>query len=173
LEPAIVILVTTIALATVTKILQRKLIDKKKMQEIQKKIKEDQKKFNELLKGAEKNKREIEELQGQILKQNTELMNMNMKLSLFTMPAFLLVFWLLGNLYNGQMLTSLIPLPTFESFQPFNPMSWVPNGLGMMSGYYKMYFFYYMISAIALGIIDKLYDKVKATMKAKNELGKK
>ena len=173
MEPAIVILVTTIALATVTKILQRKLIDRKKMQEIQKKIKDDQKKFKELLKGAEKNKREIEELQAQILKQNTELMNMNMKLSLFTMPAFLLIFWLLGNLYGGKTLVSIIPLPTFESFQPFNPMSWVPNGLGVTSGYYKMYFFYYMISAIGLGIIDKIYDKAKEFMKAKKELGKK
>jgi uncharacterized membrane protein (DUF106 family) len=48
LEASIVILATTIALAALTKVLQRKLIDKKKMHELQKQMKEDQKKFTEI-----------------------------------------------------------------------------------------------------------------------------
>jgi uncharacterized membrane protein (DUF106 family) len=165
LEAAIVILLITIALAAITKVLQRKLIDKKKMQESQKKIKEDQKKFNELLKEAEKNKKEIEGLQSQILKENTELLNMNMKLSMFTMPAFLIAFWFLGTLYNGMMLVSIIPLPAFNSFNLLNPLSWIPVGITITSGYYKIYFFYYLISAIAIGFIEKGYDAVKQALR--------
>ena len=39
MEAAIVVLITTIALAVLTKVLQRKLIDKEKMAEYQKQIK--------------------------------------------------------------------------------------------------------------------------------------
>jgi len=165
LEPAIVVLATTIALAVLTKVLQRKLIDKEKMAEYQKKIKEDQARFKELLKEAEKNKKEIEELQVQILKQNTEMLNANMKLSMFTMPAFLIAFWFLGTLYSGQTLVSVIPLPTFNSFFLLNPASWIPTGLSTATGYYKAYFFYYMISVIVLSFIEKGYDKVKQKKK--------
>jgi uncharacterized membrane protein (DUF106 family) len=164
LEAAIVIFLATIALALISKILQRKLIDRKKMLEYQSSIKADQKRFNLLLKEAEKNKKEIEELQTQILKQNTEMMNMNLKLSLFTMPAFLVAFWFLGSLYNGQNLVSIIPLPTFNNFYLLNPVSWIPVGFAMTAGYYKMYFFYYMISAIIMSFIEKGYDKLKQKM---------
>jgi uncharacterized membrane protein (DUF106 family) len=161
LEPAIVILATTIALAALTKVLQRKLIDRKKMAEQQKKIKEDQKKFNELLKEAGKNQKEISELQSRIMQQNMELMNTNMKLSMFTLPAFLLAFWFLGTLYTGKTLESIILLPVFKDFFLLNPISWIPVGFSMASGYYKMYFFYYFISAIAMNFIEKAYDKIK------------
>jgi len=159
LEPAIIIFCITVALAALSKVLQRKLVDKEKMKAFQTKIKEDQKRFNELLKEADKNKKEIEELQSRIMQQNMEMMNANMKLSLFTMPAFLIAFWFLGTLYSGQTLVSVIPLPTFNGFNLFNPLSWIPTGLGVTTGYYKMYFFYYLISAIVMNYIDKAYDK--------------
>ncbi|MFA6065435.1 MAG: EMC3/TMCO1 family protein [archaeon] len=159
MEPAIIIFCITVALAALSKVLQRKLIDKEKMKAFQTKIKEDQKKFNELLKEADKNKKEIEELQSRIMQQNMEMMNSNMKLSLFTMPAFLIAFWFLGTLYGGQLLVSIIPLPTFNNFFLLNPLSWIPVGLGMTAGYYKIYFFYYLIAAILMNYIDKGYDK--------------
>lgn len=160
-----IILAITVALAGLTKILQRKLIDRKKIAAHQITIKEDQKKFKELLKEAEKNKKEIEELQTRILKLNTEMMNENMKLSLFTMPVFLIAFWFLGTMFGGQTLNSFIPLPTFNSFNLLNPASWIPTGLSMTAGYYKVYFFYYMISAIVLGFVEKAYDKFKLMRK--------
>jgi hypothetical protein len=87
------------------------------------------------------------------------MMNSNMKLSLFTMPAFLIAFWFLGSLYANQTLVSIIPLPKFSNFFLLNPLSWIPIGLTMTTGYYKMYFFYYLISAIVMNYIDKAYDK--------------
>jgi uncharacterized membrane protein (DUF106 family) len=161
LEPALVILVITIILAGLTKVLQRKVIDRKKMKECQDQMKSDHKRFNELIKGAEKNTKELEALQTQILKQQTEIMNMQMKLSMFTLPGFLLAFWGLGYLYSGQMLTSLIPLPTFNQFFLFNPLSWIPTGISASTGYYKMYFFYYIIASIIVNYAEKFYDKVK------------
>ncbi len=160
MEPAIIIFCITVALAALSKVLQRKLIDKEKMKAFQTKIKNDQKRFNELLKEADKNKKEIEELQSSIMQQNMEMMNSNMKLSLFTMPAFLIAFWFLGTLYNGVNLNSILPLPTFNDFNLFNPFSWIPVGLETSEiGYYKMYFFYYLIAAILMNYVDKGYDK--------------
>jgi uncharacterized membrane protein (DUF106 family) len=168
LEPAIVILATTIVLAAITKVLQRKLIDRKKMLEMQKNIKEDQKKFNQLLKEADKNQKEVSELQAKMMKQNMEMMNTNMKLSMFTLPAFLIAFWALGALYTGKNLESIIPLPTFHDFFLLNPLSWWPTGFSTLTGYYKMYFFYYFISAIGINLVEKAYDRV-----AKNDIVKK
>jgi uncharacterized membrane protein (DUF106 family) len=159
LEPALVILLITVGLAIVSKVLQRKLVDQKKMREFQSKVKEDQKRFNLLLKEVEKNKKEIEELQSQIMKQQMEMMNANMKLSLFTMPAFLIAFWFLSSMYTGQTLTSFVVLPTFNGFNILNPVSWIPIGLSTSTGFYKMFFFYYFVSAIIVGRIEWGYDK--------------
>jgi len=159
LEPAIVILLTTIILAGLSKILQRKFIDKKKMKQMQEEIKQDNVKFKGLLKEAEKNKKEIEELQSKMMEKNMALMNSNMKLSLFTMPAFLVSFWFLSTLYSGQTIESFIMLPKFSNFFMLNPLSWIPIGLTQYTGFYKAYFFYYLGSAIVLGFIENIYDK--------------
>jgi uncharacterized membrane protein (DUF106 family) len=124
-------------------------------------MKEDQKKFREMLKEAEKNKKEIEELQQKMMQNNMELMNSNMKLSLFTMPAFLIAFWFLGTMYNGQTLVSVIELPTFSGFFLFNPLTWIPTGLSASTGYYKMYFFYYLGAALLMNLIEKVYEELK------------
>lgn len=161
MEPAIVILATTIVLAIVTKILQRKLIDKKEMKRYQSEAKEMQVTIKELMKEAEKNKSKIDELQMKMLKNSTEMMNKNMKLSLFTAPAFLAVFWFLSMLYGGQWIESFIALPKFDGFNMLNPASWIPIGLTLQTGYYKAFFFYYMGSAMLMGLVEKGYDYFK------------
>lgn len=161
MEAAIIILGTTIVLAAVTKVLQRKLIDKNEMKRYQVEAKEMQVTLKELMKEAEKNKSKIDELQTKMLRNSTDMMNKNMKLSLFTAPAFLVVFWFLSTLYGGQLIESFIALPKFVGFNMFNPMSWVPVGLTMQTGYYKAFFFYYMGSAILMGLVEKGYDYFK------------
>lgn len=161
MEPAIVILATTIGLAAVTKVLQRKLIDKNEMKRYQNEAKEMQVTLKELMKEAEKNKSKIDELQTKMLRNSTEMMNKNMKLSLFTAPAFLVVFWFLSTLYGGQLIESFIALPKFIGFNLLNPASWVPVGLTMQTGYYKAFFFYYMGSAMLMGLVERVYDYFK------------
>jgi uncharacterized membrane protein (DUF106 family) len=161
LEAAIVILATTIVLAAVTKVLQRKLIDKKEMKRYQDEAKEMQLRLKELMKEAEKNKSKIDELQTTMLKNSTEMMNKNMKLSLFTAPAFIVCFWFLSTLYGGQFIESFIALPKFIGFNIFNPASWMPVGLTMQTGYYKAFFFYYFGASIIMGLVEKVYDYIK------------
>ena len=159
MEPAIVILLTTIILAGVSKILQRKFVDKKKMKQQQDEIKQDNIKLKELMKGAEKNKKEIEEMQTRMMEKNMALMNSSMKMSLFTMPAFLIAFWFLSTLYSGQTIESFVVLPTFSNFFMLNPLTWIPTGLSQSTGFYKAFFFYYLVSAMVFGLIENGYDK--------------
>lgn len=161
MDAAIVILGVTVVLAAITKVLQRKLIDKNEMKQYQVEAKEMQVQLKELMKEAEKNKSKIDELQTKMLKNSTDMMNKNMKLSLFTAPLFLVVFWFLSTMYGGQWIESFIALPKFIGFNILNPMSWVPVGLTTQTGYYKAFFFYYMGSAIIMGLIEKGYDYFK------------
>lgn len=161
MEAAIVILLTTIILAAITKVLQRKLVDKNEMKRYQDESKEMQLQLKELMKEAEKNKSKIDELQMKMLRNSTEMMNKNMKLSLFSAPAFIAVFWFLSTLYGGQLIESFIALPKFIGFNLFNPASWVPVGLTMQTGYYKAFFFYYFGASILMGLVEKVYDYFK------------
>ncbi|MDD2531190.1 MAG: EMC3/TMCO1 family protein [Candidatus ainarchaeum sp.] len=161
MEAATTILGVTIVLAVITKILQRKLIDKKEMKKFQEESKEIQKELKELMKEAEKNKDKINELQTKMLTNSTSMMNKNMRLSLFTAPLFLVVFWFLSTLYGGQLIESFIALPKFNGFNLLNPFSWVPIGLTIETGYYKAFFFYYMGSAMLMSLIEKVYDYFK------------
>ena len=161
MEAAIVILITTIVLAAITKVLQRKLVDKNEMKRYQNEAKEMQVTLKELMKEAEKNKSKIDELQTKMLKNSTDMMNKNMKLSLFTAPAFIAVFWFLSTLYGGQFIESFIALPKFIGFNIINPASWVPVGLTMQTGYYKAFFFYYFGASIIMGLVEKVYDYIK------------
>ena len=160
-DEAIIILITTIILAAITKVLQRKLVDKNEMKRYQTEAKEMQVTLKELMKEAEKNKSKIDELQTRMLKNSTEMMNKNMKLSLFTAPAFLAVFWFLSTLYAGQWIESFVALPKFIGFNIFNPSSWVPVGLTFQTGYYKAFFFYYFGASIVMGLVEKVYDYIK------------
>lgn len=161
MEAATTILGITIVLAVITKILQRKLIDKKEMKKFQEESKEIQKQLKELMKEAEKNKSKIDELQTEMLTNSTKMMNKNMRLSLFTAPLFLVIFWFLSTLYSGQFIESFIALPKFNGFFLFNPFSWIPVGFTTQSGFYKMFFFYYMGSAMVMSLVEKVYDYFK------------
>lgn len=166
--PAQAILAITVGLAAVTKILQRKFGNQEKVKVLQNQMKEDNKRFKELFKEAGKNKKEIDELQARILHTNMEIMNSTMKLNFIILPVFLLALWGMGFLFAGQVFQSIIPLPRFLNFSIWSPESWIPacifNGgecLTMQTGYYKAYFFYYLIATIVLGIVVKIYDTVK------------
>ncbi len=166
--PAQAILAITVGLAAITKILQRKFGNREKVKELQLKMKDDNKRFKELFKEADKNKKEIDELQTRILQTNMEIMNSTMKLNFIILPVFLLALWGMGFLFTGVIFESIIPLPRFLDFSIWSPGSWIPacvfNGgecLTMQTGYYKAYFFYYLIATIVFGIIEKIYDMAK------------
>lgn len=172
MESALPILAITFILAAVTKLLQRKLVDRKKLAELQRQVKEDQKRMKELKKEGEKNKKEIEELQMGMLKRSTEMMNSNMKFSMVTLPIFLAALWGLSALFQGRLLESVVPLPMFSSFNIWNPASWLPTGqFSILTGYYKAYFFYYLIAAIIFNVVERIYDKVKDRTKKPNDVG--
>ncbi|MEK6958784.1 MAG: EMC3/TMCO1 family protein [archaeon] len=169
--PAVAILVISFALALVSKILQRNLLDKKKMDAQKKEMKEKQERLKKLTKDGESKKEEIEKLQLEIAEASIAMMQGTNKLMLVSLPVFAVFFMIMGNIYGGLSFTSLFPLPHFTGFWLLNPFSWIPTfpavcqvesvcflPLTMTTGYLKAYFFYYFVSSIAISGLEKLYD---------------
>lgn len=157
LEPAITLLVFVIILAIISKIIQKKFIDKEKMASIKAQVKEKQDQATKLLNQGKRE--EAMKVQGEMLEVNMEMMQMTNKVMLVSLPIFLVFFWALGLIYGSTTFESLIPLPAFNGFNFFDPLTWIPVGLTTTTGYYKAYFFYFLISTIVISVIDKVYEK--------------
>ncbi len=157
IQPAIEIAIICFILAIVSKILQRKLINKKLMKEYKDEIKKINIKVKEALKEGKSER--ASELQKEMFSTQGKMLQMSNKVMMFSLPIFLIAFAGLSFLYGGTSFESFIPLPLFNNFFLLNPASWIPIGLTTITGYYKAYFFYYLISTIVLTIIEKVYDK--------------
>jgi len=169
--PAVAILIVAFSLALVSKILQRNLLDKKKMDAQKKEMKEKQEILKKLMKEGESKKEEVEKLQLEIAEASIKMMQGTNKLMLVSLPIFGVFFMIMGNIYGGISFTSLFPLLHFTGFNMLNPFSWLPTypatclveglcflPLTMTTGYLKAYFFYYLVSSIAMNGMEKLYD---------------
>ncbi len=157
IQPAWAILAICVVLAIVSRILRRKLINKGLMKEYQTEIKEKNKKAKEAMKEGEKEK--AMKLNKEMLDVQMKMMQMNNKMLLVSMPIFFIALGALNFLYGGIVFESIIPLPEFANFGFFNPSSWVPIGITTTTGYFKAYFFYYMIATIVIVGLEKAYDK--------------
>ena len=73
-----------------------------------------------------------------------------------TSPAVLTL-----NAGSSSVKWAFIALPKFSGFSILNPFSWVPIGLTTQTGYYKAFFFYYLGSAMLMGLVEKGYDYLK------------
>lgn len=157
LEPAITLLVLVIILAIISKIIQRRFIDKEKMASIRAQVKEKQQEATKLLNNGKRE--EAMKVQGEMLETNMEMMQMTNKVMMVSLPIFLVFFWLLGLIYGSTTFESIIPLPAFDGFNFLSPATWIPVGMTNTTGYYKAYFFYYLIATITISIIEKIYEK--------------
>ena len=168
IEIGIIALVVVVA----SKILQSKMIDKKKQKEAQAKMKEKQKRIKELMKnGDEKSKNEMDRLQKEMLEDMNATMQGTMKYMLVSMPLFFGAFFVLGSLYGGMLFTAPIILPKFQGFFFLNPLTWIPVGWGYETGWLKWYFIIYLIASIIIAITLKVREKVvkKGTKNIKEE----
>jgi uncharacterized membrane protein (DUF106 family) len=160
LAPILAIFGVAFALSLLSKFLQLVFIDKEKIDSLKKESKEKQDEILRLLKGGESEKKRAEQMQTELMEKNLEAMKGSMVLSYISLPFFLGAFWVLGSLYAGKVFETIIPLPAFNNFNLLNPMSWVPVGLTTTSGYFKMYFFYYLISGALIGLIFLVLEKI-------------
>ena len=156
-QPAIEIALICIVLAIISKLIQRKFIDKALMKEYRDEIKKIGQKSKEATK--EGNTEKAMELNKQMFEVQGKMLQNSNKVMMVSLPIFLVAFGILGFLYGGISFESFIPLPKFAEFAIVNPASWMPIGLTNMTGYYKAYFFYYFIATIGFSIIEKVYDK--------------
>ncbi len=162
LTPAIDIAVISAVLVAVSRFIQGKLVDKAKMKEIQKRSKEKQRRIKELVQRTdEQSKAEIQRLQQEMFAEMGESMQGSRRYMMVSLPIFLVVSFLLGTFYGGTAFDALFPLPEFNNFFLLNPLTWIPVGFSVKTGWLKWYFFSYMIVSIVLSIAAKIYGKAK------------
>jgi uncharacterized membrane protein (DUF106 family) len=95
-------------------------------QALMKAIKEEMKKLQDEMKANKDNPQKIAELQGKLMPLNTKMMSQSFKPMILTIVPFLVIFAVLGKVYNGL---TVIPL----SFH--FPLSHLATGLGWIGTY--------------------------------------
>ena len=155
-----------VAVVAISRLLQSKLIDKKKQKAAQRRMKEKQARIKELMKNQdEKGKSEMSRLQKEMFEDMNETMQGSMRYMMFSLPVFFGAFFILGSFYGGTLFEAPFLLPRFEGFFFLNPLSWVPVGWGIETGWLKWYFIVYLIVSITLAIGLKIMERVKKTEK--------
>ncbi len=158
ISPAIDISLITLALVVVSRFLQSKLVNKEKQKAAQQRMKEKQKRIKELIaSNDERSKNEAAALQREIFAEMGESMQGSMRYMMVSLPFFLVVFAALGFFYGGLYFDALFPIPKFEG--------WLPVGLTTKTGWFKWYFFTYLIASIVLGIVLKIWVKAREEKK--------
>ncbi|MEM3827203.1 MAG: EMC3/TMCO1 family protein [Candidatus Micrarchaeaceae archaeon] len=122
--------------------LQRKLVDPKRMREIQYKVSQLSKELNALIKNNA-TKEEISKKQGELMPLMSENMKKQFKPMIIILPIFLFVYYvLLGALYSG------VANDTVEFIIPLH--------------YRGLFFATVLILGFVLSIVILVYDRIKA-----------
>ncbi len=167
-SPLIDISLISVALVVASKFLQSKLVDKDRQKAAQQRMKDKQKRIKELMgKQDEKSKREVAKLQKELFEEMGESMQGTMRYMMFSLPLFFGAFFLLGMFYGGLTFETPFPVPKFEGFFLLNPLSWIPVGWSLTTGWLKWYFITYLITLIILSIVLKVLKKMKGQNKEK------
>ena len=161
--PAVVIFIMTVVLAFTSRMLQRKLVDRKKMKENQRKAKENMKLIKQYMKEGESKKKELDALQKENLDLQMDMMKGSNKVMLVSLPIFLVFLWALSSVYGGVVFESLFALPKFAGYFPVNLFA--AEGWTITTGYIKAYFFYSVISSILMWIVFKIFDEIVARIR--------
>ncbi|MCD6414838.1 MAG: DUF106 domain-containing protein [Candidatus Diapherotrites archaeon] len=130
---AVVAISTGVSLFSV--FVHRKLVDRKKMDEIRKRIEEHQKKYLKAQKeGNQKEITRLEREQANVMKLLKKNFMMSMKPVFITMPVFLLLLWWMRGMYDklGPMLDLPISIPFLT--HPVAELG-VANGVGWIGLY--------------------------------------
>jgi len=154
ISPIVDIAIISFAMALISQILQRKLVNMKKMKASQAQMKEMQKKLNELLKKEdEQSKKEAARLQNEMLKAMNETMKGSMKHMLISLPIFWGIFAVAGAVYLGATINTPIALPVLHrdfSFEITPKVSWLWWYIYCSVGF-----------SIVFSIILKIVDKIR------------
>jgi len=160
-NPIVEIVVMCLALAIFSQLVSRRFRAKSGFKEQQELMKKKQKEMKELMKKDPSNTKEIEKLQKETMALMQTMMSGSYKQMFVTLPVFLVVYWLLGFFYGGQLLISPIAFPKLS----------MPD-FGMLTlemGYQRFYFFIYLILTIIIAVVLKYIDKAKLKNQNKGE----
>jgi uncharacterized membrane protein (DUF106 family) len=133
LQPTSVLIVAFIAVGVslFSAFVHRKMVDRKKMDEIREKIEQHQKEYMKAQKEDNQKKlKQLEKKQSMIFDLVKKNMMMSMKPLFFTMPVFLVIIWLMGAQYGeaGPLmdLPFSVPLLTYSvpEINVSNAVSW-------------------------------------------------
>jgi len=108
---AIEVMVIAIAISLGSSIVNKKVVDQKRMKEIKDKISDFQKRFNEAKKGGDKALIEkLEQEQKHVMPLMTEMMMGSFKPMLYTFIPIIVIFYILSGVYGGTGNIVNVPL---------------------------------------------------------------
>ncbi len=152
-DPRTDILFITAVLVAVSQIIQKKFVNKAKIDENQKKMKKHQEKMKELAKKDDhESKREMERIEKEFMETANETMRESFRQTIISMPVFLGAFWFLQNDYGKAVIDLPVPLPWFGenwSIQFFSQTNW-----------FGWYFVSYLVVTILLNALLKTAKRV-------------
>lgn len=145
-QAAITVMGIAIGISMFSSIIHKKLVDRKKMEEIRKRIEKHQKDQVAAQKADDKKKlKQLEREQAEVMNLLKKNFMMSMKPMLFTMPVFLIILWFLRTSYDGA--GALIDMPFGIPFLSY-------AGEGFKNG--MNWFGIYLISAIGTSLTIEL-----------------
>lgn len=147
-EPIGIVMGIAIGITLLSSLLHRKVVDKKRMDEIRARIEKHQKDYMAANKANDTKKvAQLDKEQGEIMGLVKENMMASMKPSLVTMPIVLLLIWLMGSWYG-----SIGPLMDLPWGIPF--LTHAVGELGVING--VDWFGLYLVSAISTALFLEL-----------------
>ncbi|HZX34230.1 MAG TPA: EMC3/TMCO1 family protein [archaeon] len=153
--------VISAVLAVISKGVQAKFVDRKKMKENQGKMKEKQKRLQELMKkNDQKSKNEAESLQKEMMDSMREMLAGTNKVLIFSLVFFLPAFYLLGLFYGEAIITLPIPMPWLANgFDLFSLGTWGVE-IYPQTNWFGWYFVSYLAVTLLLNGAEKAYEKI-------------
>lgn len=115
-NPNVDIALISLALACVSQLIQRKMLNRGEMKEKQNAMKEKNKRMRELMKNDDgKSKQELKALQKEIMEGTADMMSGSFKMMAVMMLIYLPVYWWLGDAFAGVEIPLPVPIPWFSA----------------------------------------------------------
>jgi uncharacterized membrane protein (DUF106 family) len=130
-------------------IVNKKLVNQNRLEEIKATVKAHQNKMKEAKKNKDEDAvKQLESEQKQVMSLTSEMMKMSMKPLMYTTIPFLGLFWFLGQTYSGEGIVIIVPV--------LGSLDWIG---------------WYILSAIFFGMISEgIYQKYRKSKKKAQEV---
>ncbi len=166
INPMVDIFTVTVFLVVASKYMQNKFMDKDQMKEHKEETKTKSEKVKELLKKKDpKSLKEAEKIQNEIMESSMKVMQGSMRYMMYSLPMVMIVFFLLGQAYEKEIITLPIALPWWTAGNFLDITTWFDFKMFEQTNWFGWYFVSYLSTSIVYGIVQKTITKIRGEIK--------